>query len=62
MFGIGFQELVVILLICLLLFGASRLPEIGRALGKGIQEFKKSTKEGLDENNGDKKGNDEQKS
>lgn len=55
MFGIGFQELVVILLICLLLFGASRLPEIGRALGKGIQEFKKATKEGSDEDNGDKK-------
>ncbi len=55
MFGIGFQELVVILLICLLLFGASRLPEIGRALGKGIQEFKKATKEGLDEDDSNKK-------
>lgn len=45
-FGIGIQELLVIFLICLLVFGASRLPEIGRALGKTINEFKKSMKEG----------------
>lgn len=44
-FGIGMQELLVILLICLLIFGASKLPEIGRALGKTIKEFKKSMKE-----------------
>jgi sec-independent protein translocase protein TatA len=44
-FGIGMQELLVILLICLLVFGASRLPEIGRALGKTINEFKKSMKD-----------------
>ena len=44
--GIGMQELLVIFLICLLVFGASRLPEIGRALGKTINEFKKSMKEG----------------
>ncbi len=62
MFGIGFQELVVVLLICLLLFGASRLPEIGRALGRGIQEFKKTSKENGNGENGNKKGNDEQKS
>ncbi len=46
MFGIGIQELLVILLICLLIFGAARLPEIGRALGKTIREFKKSLQEG----------------
>ena len=45
MFGIGFSELLVILLVCLLLFGASRLPEIGKSLGEGIREFKKSIKE-----------------
>jgi sec-independent protein translocase protein TatA len=45
-FGIGMQELLVILLICLLVFGASRLPEIGRALGKTINEFKRSMKDG----------------
>mgnify|MGYP001590885476 CR=1 FL=1 len=43
--GIGIQELLVILLICLLLFGAAKLPEIGKALGKTIKEFKKSMKE-----------------
>ena len=42
-FGMG--ELVIILLIILLLFGASRLPEIARALGKSIKEFKKAGKE-----------------
>ena len=50
-FGIGMQELLVILLICVLIFGAAKLPEIGRALGKTIKEFKKSMKEiGSDEN------------
>ncbi|RKY32078.1 MAG: twin-arginine translocase TatA/TatE family subunit [Candidatus Omnitrophota bacterium] len=44
-FGIGIQELLIILVICLLIFGAAKLPEIGRALGKTIKEFKKSMKE-----------------
>lgn len=44
-FGVGMQELLVILLICLFVFGAAKLPEIGRALGKTIKEFKKSIKE-----------------
>lgn len=49
-FGIGMPELLVILLICLLIFGATKLPEIGRALGKTIKEFKNSLKEiGSDE-------------
>ncbi len=43
-FGIGIQELLVILLICLLIFGAGKLPEIGKALGNTIKEFKKSLK------------------
>lgn len=42
MFGLGFQEILLILLIALLLFGARRLPEIGKALGKAINEFKKA--------------------
>ena len=45
MFGIGISELLVILLVCLLLFGANRLPEIGRSLGEGIREFKRAMKE-----------------
>lgn len=45
MFGIGMPELLVILLIALLIFGAARLPQIGKAMGKTIQEFKKGMKE-----------------
>ena len=44
-FGIGVQELLIILLICLLIFGAKRLPEIGQAFGKTINSFKKALKE-----------------
>lgn len=55
-FGIGMQELLIILLICLLVFGAARLPDIGRALGKTIKEFKKSIKGiGSDEEEEEKK-------
>jgi sec-independent protein translocase protein TatA len=43
--SIGIPELIIILVIILLLFGASRLPEIGRGLGKGIKNFKESTKD-----------------
>ena len=49
----GMGELIVILIIILVLFGASRIPEIARSLGKGIQEFKKSVKD--DEKDKDKK-------
>lgn len=42
MFGIGGGELIVIFLIILLLFGARRLPEIAKALGKSVNEFKKA--------------------
>lgn len=48
-FGIGMQELLVILLILLLLFGASKLPELAKSLGKAMKEFKKGTKESEDE-------------
>ena len=40
--GIHWQELVIVLLIVLLLFGPKRLPEIGRSLGNGIREFRES--------------------
>ena len=45
---LGIPELVVILVIFLLLFGASRLPELGRGLGRGIKNFKEATRDGLD--------------
>jgi len=52
MFGsIGLQEILLILLIALLLFGAKRLPEIGRGLGKGIREFKRTSREITDQIN-----------
>jgi sec-independent protein translocase protein TatA len=49
MFGIGVPELIVILVIVLIVFGAGKLPEIGSAIGKGIKNFKKSVHES-DEN------------
>lgn len=46
MFGtIGMQEVILILFILLLLFGAKRLPELGQSLGKGIREFKRGISE-----------------
>ena len=39
-FGVGFPELIILLLVLLLVFGAKRLPEMGRSLGKGMREFK----------------------
>ena len=41
MFGFGITELIVILIIVLIIFGAGKLPEIGSGLGKGIKNFKK---------------------
>lgn len=43
--NIGFPELLVILLIVLLLFGAQRLPEIARSIGRSLHEFKRGVKE-----------------
>ncbi|MGH7580860.1 MAG: Sec-independent protein translocase subunit TatA/TatB [Gemmatimonadales bacterium] len=40
--NLGFTEIMIILLVVLLLFGAKRLPEVGASIGKGIREFKRS--------------------
>lgn len=45
MFGLGMPELVIILVIVVIIFGAGKLPEIGAGLGKGIKNFKKATKD-----------------
>jgi sec-independent protein translocase protein TatA len=46
MFGqIGWQEILLILFVLLLLFGARRLPELGQSLGKGIREFKRGVRD-----------------
>ncbi|MDD2316089.1 MAG: twin-arginine translocase TatA/TatE family subunit [Desulfobacterales bacterium] len=45
MFGIGMPELIIILVIILIIFGAGKLPEIGAGIGKGIKNFKKATTE-----------------
>jgi len=44
MFGMGFGELLVILLIVLVIFGAGKLPEIGEGLGRGIRSFRKEVR------------------
>jgi sec-independent protein translocase protein TatA len=43
--GMGMQELLLILLIVLIFFGAKKIPELARGLGKGIREFKDASKE-----------------
>jgi len=58
MLGLGFQEILVLFLVALLLFGSARLPEIGKSLGKSIREFKKAMngeEEKKDENKEEKK-------
>jgi len=48
-FGIGGMEVILILAVVLILFGAKKIPELAKGLGQGIKEFKKATKEVTDE-------------
>ncbi len=50
----GFQELLIIFLIVVLIFGASKLPQLGRGLGEGIRNFKKGLKDDKTENTSEK--------
>ncbi|MCL2093854.1 MAG: twin-arginine translocase TatA/TatE family subunit [Treponema sp.] len=62
MFGIGVQELLLILFIVLILFGAKKVPELARGLGKALNEFKKAAS-GLDieDDQGSQKAGEEEK-
>lgn len=48
-FGLGWPELTIILVIVLIIFGASRVPEVGRAIGRGIREFRGAVTSAEDE-------------
>jgi sec-independent protein translocase protein TatA len=49
MFGLGVQELLLILIIAMFFFGGKKLPEIAKGLGKGIREFKRASEGGVDD-------------
>ena len=45
MFGLGSSETLIIILVLVLLFGAGKIPELAKSLGKGIREFRRATKD-----------------
>ncbi|HEY0078563.1 MAG TPA: twin-arginine translocase TatA/TatE family subunit [Pyrinomonadaceae bacterium] len=47
--GLGMQELIIVLIILLLLFGSTRLPQLAKGMGKSIREFKKGINDGEDD-------------
>ena len=49
MFGLGTTELIIILVLVMIVFGAGKLPSVGGALGKGLRNFKDGVKEGDEE-------------
>jgi sec-independent protein translocase protein TatA len=48
MFGLGWQELVIVLVIIMLIFGAGKLPDVVKSLGQGVKEFKQEAAAGTD--------------
>jgi len=61
MFGLGYQELLIILVIVLVLFGANRLPELARSLGSSVKEFKKGVNEAKEDTTATAKKEEEKK-
>ncbi|MDO8476557.1 MAG: twin-arginine translocase TatA/TatE family subunit [Candidatus Rokubacteria bacterium] len=61
MFGLGYQELLLILVIVLILFGAQRLPDLARSLGSSVKEFKKGVTELKDDTSSTQKKDDDKK-
>ncbi len=57
--GLGFKEILIILLIVIVLFGAKKIPELMRGVGSGIKEFKDAVKEEDKKTTDDKKTNTE---
>ena len=62
MFGLGMPELIVILIIVLVIFGANRLPQLGEGLGKAIKGFKKGISDAPNQESGSDAGKKENKS
>jgi sec-independent protein translocase protein TatA len=61
MYGLGIIELVIVLIIVIVLFGASKLPEIGRGVGEALKNFKKSISETSESDDVPKKKTDQDK-
>ena len=53
MFNVGFSEMLVIGIVALVVFGPKKLPEIGRALGRGLRKFRKAASDVMEETEGD---------